>query len=237
MLPLGTAPALFTRMSTSGKRAATCSRATASDRSAAMVSTFAADASRIPSAAFCSASDERATSARFTPSAANHLAVASPMPFDPPVMSTLRPASFKSMQSPPPRHLSPGENRLALFPEGAAAFGVVGTVEAGLHQPLAGCKLDLRRHRLEPCDGLLDGADRQRRIAGDRRAGVAHMGLQLGRGRDAIDEAHALGFGGRELACGEENLLHVARAEHLDEPLDAGHRIAEAEPGRRNRKG
>src|SRR5262249_49357754 len=174
-------------MSTSAKRAATSRRAAASDRSAAMVLTVTAAASRTARAARARSSAERATSATWTPSPASHFAVASPMPLEPPETSALRPASFRSMRSLPMRlpRSSRGEHGLALFPEGAAPLGVVGAVEAGLHQLLAGGQV-VRRRVQQMRDRLLDGTDGQRRVGDDEVAVGTHVGLEIRSLRHAI---------------------------------------------------
>src|SRR5580704_984363 len=94
------APALFTRMSTSGNVWNTRSRAEASARSAASVRTLTPVSLAIAAPSFSRRSPERATRQTLTPSRANHCATASPMPFELPVTSAVRPVSFKSIGIP-----------------------------------------------------------------------------------------------------------------------------------------
>src|SRR6476661_7761044 len=100
--PPGMAPALLTRMSMSGKAAATRSRSAPCDRPAAQAD---------------SRSASRATSTTEHPSFRNTRAQASPIPFEPPVISTRRPLSFRSMMG---------------FPQAAS-----GAQRLGLHVPVA----------------------------------------------------------------------------------------------------
>ena len=63
---------------------------------------------------------------------------------------------------------------------------------------------------------------------------VGHVGLDLGVRQHAVDEAHLVGLGGREQARGEEHLLGEGRADHVDEALQPGEAVAEAELRRRD---
>src|SRR3954454_11174934 len=94
------APALFTRISMCGKSLASWSIFLLSDRSAATVSTRTFDFCAIADFVAARVSALRDTMTTLQPSAANTSAVARPMPFDPPVIKAVLPASFKSMMSP-----------------------------------------------------------------------------------------------------------------------------------------
>ena len=85
----------------SGKSRASLSTLALSERSAGTVSTRTFAFCTIADFAAASASALRDTMITLQPSAANTSAVARPMPFEPPVISTVFPASRRSMAPPP----------------------------------------------------------------------------------------------------------------------------------------
>ena len=84
----------------SGKSFASRSTFLLSERSAATVSTRTFDFCAIADFAAASVSALRDTMITLQPSAAKISAVARPMPFEPPVISAVLPASFRSMNFP-----------------------------------------------------------------------------------------------------------------------------------------
>src|SRR3954452_2501421 len=98
--PPGMAPALFTRMSMLGKSLASWSTFLLSDRSAATVSTRTFDFCAIADFAAASVSALRDTMITLQPSPAKTSAVARPMPFEPPVINAVLPASLRPMKPP-----------------------------------------------------------------------------------------------------------------------------------------
>ena len=102
ILPIGVAPALFTRMST--RPSASCARAiatsscAASVRSAGTATQRALGSRAISAAAAASRAASRATMATATPSCASSRAIARPMPSEPPVTTAAFPQSPSSIR-------------------------------------------------------------------------------------------------------------------------------------------
>ena len=61
-------------------------------------------------------------------------------------------------------------------------------------------------------------------------------GFKLGRRHHAIDQPHGVRFLRVELARGVENLLGERRPDDIDQPLEAGIAVAQAELRRRHRE-
>ena len=95
-VPRGMPPALFTRISSAPQAAATLRTCALSVRSAGCVVTGTLCRVRISPATLSSSDAVRAQSCTWHPSAASVLAMASPIPFEPPVMSAERPRRFRS---------------------------------------------------------------------------------------------------------------------------------------------
>src|SRR5207302_2559879 len=91
------APALLTRMSTSGKAANTLSTLVPTERSAAITSTRTLDLRAIAALAASRSAWVRDTRTTLQPSCAIPTAVARPMPFEPPVISAVLPARLRSI--------------------------------------------------------------------------------------------------------------------------------------------
>src|SRR5882724_5840801 len=96
-VPSGIAPALFTRMSTSGKASKTLSTFTLCDRSAANMSTRTLDVLAIAPLAALRSAVLRAIRTTLQPSSAITPAVARPIPFVAPLISAVLPASLRSI--------------------------------------------------------------------------------------------------------------------------------------------
>src|SRR5260221_1968960 len=90
-------PALLTSTSTSGQASINFFLPASCERSSAKTCTSTLALLRIAAASRSSRSPERAARRRWQPSRANHCAIARPIPFDAPVTSTERPASFRSI--------------------------------------------------------------------------------------------------------------------------------------------
>ena len=109
-VPRGMPPALLTRMSTSRQAAATCLTCALSVRSAGWVATATLWRARISCATLSSSDAVRAARCRWQPSAASDFAIASPMPFDPPVISAAAAAQIQDpMLAPVAPLLLPGQ--------------------------------------------------------------------------------------------------------------------------------
>src|SRR3954463_13542464 len=137
----------------------------------------------------------------------------------------------------PPRYiraLPAPEHGLALFHEGFSPFGVIGAVEAFLHQGVAHRRVVVGLHYF--ADDALGGAQRERGVRRDGVAVLARQFLELGDRDHAVYQAHLLRLGGTELAGGDHDFFRVGGADDVDQLLHRPGPVAQAELRRGNRE-
>src|SRR5581483_6554508 len=107
------------------------------------------------------------------------------------------------------------EDRLSLFHEGAAAFGVVLAREALLDPRGAGGGIVIAAAHL--ANDAFRRAHGERRVGGDHVAVGTRRGLELGRRHHLVHEPDAQRLGGAELPRGDHDLERARLAHQLDE--------------------
>ncbi len=80
----------------------------------------------------------------------------------------------------------------------------------------------------------LTALDGQRGVGADHVGDALHVAFKLGHRHHAVDEAHDLRFASVELARGIENLLGEGGPDNIDEALQAGIAVTQAELGGRH---
>src|SRR2546430_14373204 len=123
---------------------------------------------------------------------------------------------------------------LALLHEGSAASDVILAFEAGLDQRRACLRVERRARFQELANDALGGADGERRVLRNQRAILEDERFEVRDRRHAVHEAHRFRFCGAEMSPGDEYLARVRRADDVDQVLQRGGAIAQAEPRCRN---
>ncbi len=127
--------------------------------------------------------------------------------------------------------LAPLPDRFALLREGRHALAEVLRAEAGLAQ-LDQLALLLRCEAgvgVERVDCVLVAAHRERRVGRDLRRELHRGGLEVAVVGDLIDQAELLSPLRRHVVAGQEELLGSRHADRVDEPLQAGVAVDQAE--------
>src|SRR5919204_699007 len=118
------------------------------------------------------------------------------------------------------------EDRLSLFHEGAAAFGVILAREALLHPRGAGGGIVIALGHL--ANDAFRRAHRQRRVGGDHVAVGARRGLELRHGYHLVHEPHRERLGGAELPRRDHDFPGIRGADDINQLLHRARAVAEA---------
>src|SRR5437868_4493178 len=125
--------------------------------------------------------------------------------------------------------LAASEDRLSLFHEGAAAFGVILAREALLDPRGAGGCIVIALADL--ANDAFRRAHRERRVGSDHVAIGARRGLELRDRHHLVHEPHAQRLLRAELARGDHDLERARLADQIDQVLHRARAVAEAHLG------
>ena len=110
---------------------------------------------------------------------------------------------------------------LALLQEGGHTLDLVGRLEAAAEELFLDDDGLVHVHLKALVDGLLAGADGDRRVLGDGLGQLLGGGQQLVQGIDGVDQADAVGLVSLDILGGIDQLLGHAGADQAGQTLGA----------------